>query len=204
MATALVSHQPILSPTLAPHHLLSIAAPLSHWIPPAMLILIAMTAHMAPKELPRTLQVKEEQPGQLLISWGPGQNARLDINDGGSMTTWSVSHDLGSLTYAWRREDVTIQLTSLDGNSQQVSRLITSPSRIRIGSLYEQINELIRDTQQLRVRARDNLDKLDGMQTSANLLLARTSWMARPGQMMNLNGTRSRRREYTRTVTFWR
>jgi hypothetical protein len=88
------------------------------WVWPAAggLVALALLLPAFPKRPLHspTLRVSEEQE-QLHIGWKPGQQAVLEIVDGGDRIAIPVSPDQSSATYARRTATVEISLIALDG-----------------------------------------------------------------------------------------
>ena len=114
MAGSLVSHQLGLSALSDSHRLPLIPASLAQWISAAVMILFAMAVPLPTRESPRTLHVRERF-GQFFISWTPGQDGRLDINDGGLLTALTISRNLTNVTYSRHNEEVEIRLADPEG-----------------------------------------------------------------------------------------
>src|SRR5580704_857014 len=111
MASSSVSHRLGLPAALETHHLLSLVA---QWISVAVILLFAMTVPLPPRDSPRTLQVRE-QFGQLFISWAPRQDGRMDISEGGVLTTLNIGRLLTGVTYTRHSNEVEIRLADLEG-----------------------------------------------------------------------------------------
>jgi hypothetical protein len=181
MASSLVSHRLGLPAALETHHLLSLVA---QWISVAVILLFAMTVPLPPRDSRRTLQVTE-QFGQLFISWAPGQDGRMDISDGGVLTTLNISRHLTGVTYTRHNNEVEIRLADLESRrAPQLTRFVTYPDGIetKTAALYKEMNGLFTQTQQLRLSTRNDRDQLLLMQLCAHILLDRTALVARQMQ----------------------
>jgi hypothetical protein len=189
MASWLVSHRFGLAAISESYHLPSLPPPLAEWIVVAMAILFAVTVPLPDEAAPRRLQVRERF-GQLFISWTPGLGGRLDINDGGLLTTLSISRHLASVTYTRHSKEVEIRLEDPEARTApQLARFITSRDSIEIAALDQQINGLIMETRHLRLIARNQRSHIQLIQMSANLLLDRIALVARRMHIEKQSGT---------------
>jgi hypothetical protein len=176
MASTLVSHRLGVPAAFEPHHLLPLVA---QCISVAVIFLFAMTVPLPPRGSPRTLQVRE-QLGQLFISWAPRQDGRMDISDGGVLTTLNISRHLTGVTYTRRSDEVEIQLADLEtGIAPQLTRFVTFRDRIETATLDKEINGLLTETRQLRLSTRNNRTQILLMQLCTNILLDRVALVAR-------------------------
>jgi hypothetical protein len=174
-----VSHGLGLAAISESYKLLSFPAPLAEWIIVTTGILFAITVPLPHKGAPRTLQVRE-QFGQLLISWTPGQGGRVDIRDGGLLTTLCISGHLAGVTYTRHSKEIEIRLEDPGTRTApQLARFLTSRDSIQMATLDQQMDGLIRETRQLRLSARNERAHIQLIQMSASLLLDRTALVAR-------------------------
>jgi len=179
MEGSLVSHQFGLSAISDSHRLPQISAPLAQSISAAVLILFSVAVPLPTRDSPRTLHVRERF-GQVLISWTPGQDGRLDINDDGLLTRLTISRHLTNVTYSRHHEEVEIRLTDPEGRlAPQLARFITCREWFNITTHYQKINGLIAETRHLRLNTRNQRAHTRLIQMAADLLLDRTALVAR-------------------------
>jgi hypothetical protein len=92
---------------------------------PAWLVMLAVLPIAALAVLPQRSAVAKplelqvhEIAGQLRISWKPGQNAVLAIDDGGTRLSIPVYANQSSVTYAPRGSEVKVSLLTVDAEDQ--------------------------------------------------------------------------------------
>jgi hypothetical protein len=86
-------------------------------LPLAALAMFPQHARPSGKPVPSALEVRETG-GQLRISWRPGQNAMLSIDDGGSRFVIPIYSNQSNLTYRPLGSEVAVTLTTADPSNQ--------------------------------------------------------------------------------------
>jgi hypothetical protein len=94
-----------------------------------------------------------EDRGQLHIEWKPGQDAVLEIVDGGERIAIHVSPDQPSATYVRRTAVVEISLIALDGKPARPQTLRFEAPTARFLDATAQVNRLQAEVEAKRARA---------------------------------------------------
>jgi hypothetical protein len=141
--------------------------------PVAVTLALAILLPVFPRPPARALALRVwSDRTELHIAWQPGENAILEIVDGGERISIPVRPDQANATYARRTSDVEIGLIPVDGRpARRESARFAGPA-LPVGEVYSEFASGRAEVDRLRSQVEAKRARADSLQKAIGYLLA--------------------------------